>query len=429
MSRLKVLISGAGITGNTLAFWLSKLGHDVTVIERFSSLRATGLQLDLRGHGIEVLKRMGLEQAFRSKSAPEQGVQVVDSSGKRRAYFPANTSGKGVQSFTTEYEIMRGDLCHIIYDAAKDRAKYVFGTSIESFKNKDSSVEVQFADGKTEDFDLLVGCDGQGSCTRKMMLGSEKSEKADAFYPIKGDCAAYFTLPRPIQEGEGYMATTYMAPGRFVMTRRHSPDQIQVYLISYTGDTERLKGVRRGDVKKEKETFVELFQGAGWETDDILESMKDVDDFYCERLGVVKMDSWTHGRVTLAGDAAYCPSVNTGMGTTSGIVGAYVLAGEIGRHCGSPNGEDADGGNSSKDSLKAALKAYEEKFQPFMQQVQEGVLEDKGWEGMMSNQFGVTALNWFMAAASFFKVNIFKWMLKEDVKGWDLPEYEEIRRS
>ena len=100
MVRLKILISGGGIAGNAVAFWLSKLGHDVTVIERFPNLRATGLQIDLRGHGIEVLRPMGLEEAFRSKIVPEQGLQVVDKSGRRRAYFPANKSGQGPQSFT-----------------------------------------------------------------------------------------------------------------------------------------------------------------------------------------------------------------------------------------------------------------------------------------------------------------------------------------
>lgn len=159
---MKVLISGAGITGNALAFWLSKLGHDVTVVERFANLRATGLQIDLRGHGIEVMKRMGLEQAFRSKSAPEQGVQLVDKSGKRRAYFPANKSGSGPQSFTTDWEIMRGDLCNLIYDETESRTKYIFGTSIESVeeKNGSASVEVRFKDGKTDHYDLLVGADG-----------------------------------------------------------------------------------------------------------------------------------------------------------------------------------------------------------------------------------------------------------------------------
>ena len=170
MAPLKVLISGGGIAGNALAFWLSKLGHDITVVERFPSLRTTGLQIDLRGPGIEVLKRMGLEQAFRSNAAREDGIQVVDKTGRRRAYFPANKSGKGPQAFTSEFEIMRGDLCRIIYDAAKVReVSYIFATSIERFENTGDGVEVWFSNGKTERFDLLVGADGQGSHTRKMM--------------------------------------------------------------------------------------------------------------------------------------------------------------------------------------------------------------------------------------------------------------------
>ena len=99
MAGLRILISGGGVSGNALAFWLSKIGHHVTVIERFPSLRDTGLQIDLRGHGIQVLRHMGLEQSYRALSPPEQGLQMVDSSGRPRAYFPANKSGRGVQSF------------------------------------------------------------------------------------------------------------------------------------------------------------------------------------------------------------------------------------------------------------------------------------------------------------------------------------------
>lgn len=43
-ASLKVLICGGGIAGNALAFWLTKLGHNVTVLERYPGLRATGLQ-------------------------------------------------------------------------------------------------------------------------------------------------------------------------------------------------------------------------------------------------------------------------------------------------------------------------------------------------------------------------------------------------
>ncbi|KAF2835101.1 FAD/NAD(P)-binding domain-containing protein [Patellaria atrata CBS 101060] len=422
--RMKVLISGAGIAGTALAFWLSKLGHDVTVIERFTSLRTTGLQIDLRGHGIEVMKRMGLEESFRSKAAPEQGLQVVDKSGRRWAYFPANKPGDGLQNFTTEYEIMRGDLCRIMYDATKERAKYIFGTTIESFEDNGSSVEVRFTDSKTDRFDLLVGADGQGSRIRKMMLGHNSQ---DTFCPIGrgNNYMAYFTISKPIQDGEQYTATSYIATGgRVVMTRRHSASEVQVYLSCST-DSERLKNARRGDVEEEKEALTEIFQGAGWQTDEILNSLKGSKNFYCERLGLVKMESWSSGHVTLVGDAAYCPTANTGMGTTSAIVGAYILAGEIGRYCRRSNRADVHGENT----LVAALKEYEQRFRPFMNQVQEGVAEDSFTDKVPWTPFTIAILNFLLGVASFFRVNIFKWLLKENVKGWDLPEYEEMLRN
>ncbi len=422
---MKVLISGAGIAGNALAFWLSKLGHDVTVVERFPSIRATGLQIDLRGAGIEVLKRMGLEQAFRSKSAPEQGLRLIDSSGKQRAFFPANTSRKGPQSFTSEYEIMRGDLCHLLHDATNDRVTYIFGTSIESFTEKDGAVEVRFGSGETGRFDLVVGADGQGSRTRKLMLGPSV---ADGFYPCGSQYVGYFTIPQPMQEGEGYMATSYIAPGkRGIMTRRQNPHELQIYL-GCTANSERLKNAR-GDVGAEKAALTEIFQGAGWKTDEILESLKDADNFYCERIGLVKLDSWSRGRVTLVGDAGYCPSANTGMGTTAAIVGAYILAGEIGNHCG-PNNGKAVKKAGTEDGLAAALGAYERKFRPFMTQVQDKVSDGSIWDKMPSSAFGIAIMNYIVGVIAFLRLNVFgEWLLAENVKGWDLPDYDEMVRA
>lgn len=419
---MKILISGAGIAGNSLAFWLSKQGHKITVVEQFPSLRATGLQIDLRGHGIEVLKHMRLEEAFRAKAAPENGMQIVDKSGRRWGYFPANKSGKGLQSFTTEYEIMRGDLCHILYDAAVDNgAEYIFGTSVESFENKQDSVTVRFANGNTGQFDLLVGADGQWSRTRRMILDTDK----DAFYPVEGQYIGYFTIPRPIEKGEEYIATFYVASKRRgIVTRRHSPSAMQVYLLC-TNKSTRLKTCR-GNVQEEKQALTEIFKGAGWQTESILESLQTADDFYCERLGLVKLDSWSRNRVVLLGDAAYCPSANTGMGTTSSLVGAYILAGEIGQHCGRSGGNN-DGGVDGKEPWKTALEGYEDKFRPFMNQVQNGVLEDDGSNGMAETAFGVVMFNCIMGVASLFRLNVFgKWILKERVRGWELPRYEDM---
>jgi 2-polyprenyl-6-methoxyphenol hydroxylase-like FAD-dependent oxidoreductase len=420
-----VLISGGGIAGNALAFWLSKQGHAITVVERFPNLRASGLQLDLRGPGIDVLKRMGLEDAFRAMAAPEQGMQWVDSKGRRRAYFPANKSGAGRQSFSSEFEIMRGDLCRLLYDAARtcnNPPQYVFGTSIERFEQNANEVDVWFEDGKTDRFDLIVGADGQWSRTRRMMLAPGV---ADGLQRVPGVCFGYFTMRRPMEEGEEYLATSYMAPGRRgMLLRRHSPHEMQAMLSCKT-DPEILDKVPRGDVKQEKEFMAAIFKGAGWRTEDVLEAMGVADDFYCERLGLVKLKAWSSGRLTLVGDAAHCPTVLSGMGTTCAMVGAYILAGEIGRHCGQ-NGGGSD--SNDAESLATALGAYEQQLRPFVDQLQQGILEnaESQW-AMGGSALGIGILNCFMSVASFFKVNVADLFgIRETVKGWELPDYREM---
>ncbi|KAF2739229.1 FAD/NAD(P)-binding domain-containing protein [Polyplosphaeria fusca] len=417
----KILVLGAGIAGPALAFFLSssKVFRSITVIERSPTLRTAGLQLDLRGPGIDVLKRMGLEPKFRSHAAPELGLQVVDKHGKRRAFFPANKSGSGSQSFTSEYEIMRADFSRILVESGKERGViYRFGVEMKGFEEKDDQVDVRFSDGTTEKFDLVVGADGVWSATRKMMLGSSASA---VVHPLSGMYVAYFTIPRPIQKEDEYLATLYMAPGkRGLMTRRQSPDKLMVY-AGGKSDSEAFKNISHGDVEKEKEFLATFLKGAGWQTDEVVDGMMKTEEFYCERLALIKMNSWSRGRVTLVGDAAYCPTVNTGMGTTCAIVGAYVLAGEIVTHLG--NGKR---GTEAGHDLSGALETYEKKLKPFITEIQKGV-DDRPDNGMLpSSAFAITIMHWVLGIASYLNIDVGKWMVKGEVKGWNLPEYPEL---
>ncbi|KAK3359653.1 hypothetical protein B0T25DRAFT_533513 [Lasiosphaeria hispida] len=430
MSRpMKVLISGAGVAGNALAFWLAKLGYcDVTVIESFPSLRTTGQQVDLRGAGIGAIRRMGLEEAFRAKAVPEEGMRFVDKSGKSRAFFPANKTGKGPQSFTSEFEIMRGDLCQLMYDAtAKDHTKYVFGTRIDNFEeNQDGTVNVGFSDGTTDQFDLVVGADGVGSRTRKLMLGCHGSSAKDpSFHPKGNSYIAYFSIPRPQEDGEGLIANIYLAPGnRMILTRRHTPQDMQVLFVCWQSSSERLRTARRGDVKAEKEAIDDAFRGAGWQVDELLDAMKDTPDseFYCQRQGLVKMEYWSKGHVVLLGDAGYCPSVN-GFGTSAAVMGAYILAGEIATHCGK-SGSESEAVNVK--GLGDALKAYEQKFRPFMDKMQKGEESDRNW--MPSSSFSVAAMNYLVGAFAFLKLHILVMRFWNPEKGLDLPDYGDVLR-
>ncbi len=81
--------------------------------------------------------------------------------------------------------------------------------------------------------------------------------------------------------------------------------------------------------QQQKEILREHFQQEGWEVPRLLELMESAPDFYFDSVSQVKMDRWSAGRSVLLGDAAYCASPLSGMGTGMAVVGAYVLAGEL----------------------------------------------------------------------------------------------------
>ena len=83
--------------------------------------------------------------------------------------------------------------------------------------------------------------------------------------------------------------------------------------------------------------------------------MHAADDFYYDMIAQVKLDRWSRGRVVLLGDAGYCASPISGMGTTLALVGAYNLAGAITQH--------------PKD-IPAAFEQYEQVMRPVVAKAQ-----------------------------------------------------------
>lgn len=232
------------------------------------------------------------------------------------------TSGKkkikDAQNFTSEYEIMRGDFCTLLYEKANaSNVKYIFGDSVSAVNQDDSGIEVQFERGQPAKYDLLVGADGVHSRTRAMMLAASPADatttagsNANGFFPIPGTYIAYFNAPIPIAKDEApakaYVASLYMAPGsRGIMTRRSKPDMIQVYAGGRSDPKSKddvWRDIKRGDISAEKRAIRQMLTGAGWRTDEFLDAMDKSDDFYCERLGLVKLDKWSNGRIVLLGD-------------------------------------------------------------------------------------------------------------------------------
>ncbi|MFJ6662313.1 FAD-dependent monooxygenase [Streptomyces sp. NPDC091383] len=348
---LRVLVAGGGIAGQALAFWLARGGHRVTVVERFPALRAAGAQVDLRGQGIEAVERMGLLDAVRGRLVDEAGVALVDARGRARATIMANTSGKGRQTLTSEYEIMRGDLVRILHDATRKDAEYVFGKSVDGFAQDEHRVVAHFSDGTRGEYDLLVGADGQGSRIRRAIL----PDGSDPYWRV-GIHMAYWFVPRIASDST--IRDTYMVPGgRQIMRRSHNPAETQVYFV-LREESEDASAIHRAPVERQQDFWASRFHDAGWQTERFVEGMRSSPFFYSQEIVQVRTDTWSRGRVVLAGDAAHCASPYSGMGISGGLVGAHVLAGEINRH-------PAD--------LPTALANYESTLRPFVDTIQSQV--------------------------------------------------------
>ncbi|ALN75164.1 FAD-dependent monooxygenase [Aureimonas sp. AU20] len=340
MSR-RILVSGASIAGNTAAWWLSRLGNDVTVVERAPEFRDGGQNVDVRDVGREVLRRMGLERTALERGTGEEGTTWVDADGEVVAEFSLEELGS--DGPTAEMEILRGDLARLVYESAREHAAFRFGDRIERIDDDGERAIVTFAGGAIESYDLVVVAEGVGSKTRELMFPDENDPR------WMNLTIAYFTIPHV--PGDNRMWRWYNATGGRSLSLR--PDNYGTTRANLAIQ-QAPNGEHKWDAERQKAYMRERFADAGWQSERILAGMESTHDFYFDVLRQVRMKRWSKGRVVLTGDAAWCATPLAGIGTTLAVTGAYVLAAELDR----------------RDDVAAALSEYEAKMRPMVDDAQ-----------------------------------------------------------
>ncbi len=349
MSKPTVVISGAGIAGPSLAYFLNRYGYRTVIVELAEGIRPGGQTVDLRGAGADVVAKMGLLGEMESHAMFQRGIAYLRSDGSRRSEMPVEAfDGNGPVS---KLEILRGDLVDVLYQATRDQTEYRFNTRIAELDDSSGGVTVTLSDGSTVRADLVVGADGPHSAVRRMVFGPEEQ-----FVEPLGGYNAWFTAPDPVGLDAWYLM--YQAPGGLNASLRptHDPALAKAGLAFRS---EPLDYDRR-DLDAQRRLLAERFAGAGWRCDELLTAAQSADDFYFDSFCQVHMDEWTAGRVALVGDAGYCASPLSGMGTSLALVGAYLLSGELG-----PAPEVLDDGHLSR-----AFTRYTALMRPYVDRCQ-----------------------------------------------------------
>ncbi|ARV23165.1 ATP-binding cassette domain-containing protein [Xanthomonas citri pv. glycines] len=160
---------------------------------------------------------------------------------------------------------------------------------------------------------------------------------------------AYFSIPQ--RDHDSAYARQYNAPGgRGAVVKPAHDGMLGVHI----GIQKRPESEHTWSAAEQRAFIHAQFSGLGWEFPRIIQAMEKVDDFYFDVLRQVRMPRWSNGRVVLTGDAAWCPTALSGIGTTLALVGGYVLAGEL----------------SKADTPSAAFARYEQIMRPFVEEGQ-----------------------------------------------------------
>jgi 2-polyprenyl-6-methoxyphenol hydroxylase-like FAD-dependent oxidoreductase len=345
----RILISGAGIAGPTLAYWLAHYGFEPTIVEKAPKLRTGGYVIDFWGAGFDIADRMGLLPEIHEKGYVVREVRAVNRNGKRVSGFPAEVFARATRG--RYVSLPRGDLAEIIFNKISGRVETIFGNSVEAINQNTDSVRVSFEHGPARDFDLVIGADGLHSRVRELAFGPEKQFEKYLGYKV----AAFVTEGYRPRDELVYLMYTQVGQqvARFSMR-----DDRTVFLFIFADSTEEL-----GDLQSQKALLRKRFANSGWECPQILNAMDASPDLYFDRVSQIRMDPqqglWTRGRVSLAGDAAFCVSLLGGQGSALAMVAAYILAGELHRATG---------------DYASAFATYQNLFGPFVLEKQKAAL-------------------------------------------------------
>jgi 2-polyprenyl-6-methoxyphenol hydroxylase-like FAD-dependent oxidoreductase len=314
---LRILIVGAGIGGLTAALALLRDGHDVQVCEQAPRLAELGAGVQISANGSRVLFALGLEDALRAVWCEPVGKEIrLWNTGETWKLF--DLGAESVARYGAPYfMIHRADLHGVLIEAVWALAPDAISLDARctSFDDDGTSVTLHLANGERITGDALVGADGVHSRIRTVLVGDDK--------PVFTGCMAWRglvpveRLPEDMRDNVG---VNWVGPGGHVINYLLRRGEI----FNFVGIVERDWRVESWTERGTREECAADF--SGWH-DDIHAIIRNIETPYkWALLGRAPLTRFSHGRVTLAGDAAHPTLPMLAQGANMAIEDGLVLA-------------------------------------------------------------------------------------------------------
>jgi 2-polyprenyl-6-methoxyphenol hydroxylase-like FAD-dependent oxidoreductase len=340
MNRNRVLISGAGIAGLTLAIQLRQHGFEPLVVEQAKAPRTEGYMMDFFGGGWDVAERMGLIERLSAIRYPIDALSFINGDGKPYVEVPIERLRDALDGHYIY--LRRPDLERVLAERAKELGVEVrYGLSLHRLHSLRDRVHAIYDNGRVDDFDLVIGADGLHSCVRDLTFGHARQ-----FMHFLGLYVAAFHLARGAKRLER-QCRLFEETDRTAFFYPLDEERMDATYVFRHAEEEVLPGQSLAFVKAQ-------YRGGGWIIDDVLREYEGDAPIYFDPATMIVMPRWHRGRVALVGDACGCLTLLAGQGSHMAMAGAYVLAEELARH----------------DSHREAFAAYQAAIKPHVDRKQ-----------------------------------------------------------
>lgn len=325
------VIIGGGIGGLTLALMLHRAGIPCRVYEAVPELKEVGVGINLLPHASRELIELGLQAALEERAIITRESCFFNRFGQ---FIHREPVGRAAGQHWPQYSIHRADLHDVLLAAAIERigAEHILmGWRCTGVEQDDAGVTIHFQDRPSQRGRVAIACDGIKSVVRRQLFPAEGAPLYSGINMWRG-----VTIQEPFLTGASMVRIGWLNTAKLlVYPIRNNVDGQGRQLINWVMDvaTEDYPSEQDWDYRGAADDFIERVQDWRFGWLDVPEMCRNAEQIL--QYPMVDRDPlprWSHGRITLLGDAAHPMYPRGANGSAQAILDCVALTRELAGH-------------------------------------------------------------------------------------------------